>query len=96
MFEMGGGPGGMRELVDRCRKAAREDVSVASNDELRELVGLMEVGRAALDAVEGHALAELEARDACDVDLGLSTVGWLTWHPRVPRRQAAARVRVAN
>jgi hypothetical protein len=96
MFEMGGGCGGMRELVDRCRKAVREDVSVASNDELRELVGLVEVGRAALDAVEGHALAELEARDACDVDLGLSTVGWLTWHQRVPRRQAAARVRVAN
>jgi hypothetical protein len=49
-----------------------------------------------LDAVEGHCLAELEARDACDVDLGQSTVSWLTWEGHLPRRVAAGRVRVAN
>jgi hypothetical protein len=84
------------ETVDRCRKAALVDVSLASNDELRDLVGLAEAGRSALDALEGHALAELEARDGCDQDLGLCTAGWLKWHLHLSHREAATRVKVAN
>jgi hypothetical protein len=86
----------VEELADRCGKAAVEDVSLLSNDELRALVLAVEGARASLDAVEGHALAELEARDGCDRDLGLSTVSWLCDRGRVPRRCAAARVRLAN
>ena len=96
MFETGGGAGELGELVDRCRKAALVDVSLGSNDDLRAVVELVEAGRAALDALQGHCLAELEARDACDLDLGLSTVSWLTWDLHLPRRQAACRVKVAN
>jgi hypothetical protein len=96
MFESGGLLEEIGETVDRCRKAALADVALASNDELRELVGLVEAGRSALDALEGHCLAELDARDACDLDLGLPTISWLTWHRRVPRREAALRVKVAN
>jgi hypothetical protein len=88
--------GGIGELADRCQKAALVDVSLAANDELRQVVTELEGARSALDALEGHALAELEARDACDIDLGLSTVAWLTWVVRVPRRLAAVRVRVAT
>ncbi len=57
------GCGELSGLVDRCRKAAVEDVSLGSNDELRAAVLEIERARAALDAVEGHCLAELEARD---------------------------------
>jgi hypothetical protein len=96
MFENGGGLDEIGETVDRCRKAALVDVGLASNDELRDLVGLAEAGRAALDALEGHALAELEARDACDQDLGLCTAGWLKWHLQLSHREAATRVKVAN
>jgi len=92
MFERGELAG----LVDRCRKAALVEVGLGSNDELRAAVVDLEAARAALDALEGHCLAELEARDACDVDLGLSTVGWLTWHAHLPRPLAATRVKVAN
>ena len=96
MFETGPGGGEVGELVDRCRKAALIDMSLGSNDELRAAVVDLEAARAALDALEGHCLAELEARDACDIDLGLSTVGWLCWHAHVPRPLAATRVKVAN
>ncbi|HVN49935.1 MAG TPA: DUF222 domain-containing protein [Acidimicrobiales bacterium] len=82
--------------MDRCRKAARFDVGLGSNDDLRAAVLELESARAAIDATQGHYLAELEARDACDIDLGLSTVSWLCSELRVPRRDAAVRVRVAN
>jgi Domain of unknown function (DUF222)/HNH endonuclease len=86
----------LKDLGDRCRKAAVEDVSLGSNDELRAAVLELERARSALDAVEGHCLAELEARDGCDVDLGQSTTAWLMWEGHLPRRVASARVRTAN
>ncbi len=46
--------------------------------------------------MEGHCLAELEARDGCDIDLGQSTTSWLKWVGHLPGRVAAGRVRVAN
>ena len=88
--------GELGELVDRCRKAALVDVSLGDNDDLRQAVSELESARAAIDAAQGHCLAELEARDACDVDVGLSTISWLTWTLRLSRRQAAVRVKVAN
>jgi Domain of unknown function (DUF222) len=90
------GCGELGEVVDRCRKAAVVDVSLGSNDELRAAVLELERARSALDAVEGHCLAELEARDGCDVDLGQSTTAWLMWEGRLPGRVASARVRTAN
>jgi hypothetical protein len=87
---------GIPDLRDRARKAALDDVGLLSNDELRALVLHVEAARASLDAAEGHALAELEARNGCDIDVGLSTAGWLTDRGRVPRAVASSRVRVAN
>jgi hypothetical protein len=95
MFGMTGS-GELSDLVDRCRKAAVGDVSLGSNDDLRAAVLACEAARAAIDAVEGHCLAELEARDGCDIDLGQSTTSWLTWEGHLPRRVASGRVRVAN
>ncbi len=95
MFELTGSSE-LSDLVDRCRKAAIEDVSLGSNDELRRAALACEAARASIDAVEGHCLAELEARDGCDIDLGQSTTSWLTWQGHLPRRVASARVRVAN
>jgi Domain of unknown function (DUF222)/HNH endonuclease len=90
------GSGELNDLVDRCRKAAVEYVSLGSNDNLRASVLLLERARAAIDAVEGHCLAELEARNGCDLDLGQSTISWLKWEGHLPGRVAAGRVRVAN
>ncbi len=88
-------PVGLRDVGDRCRKAAREDVSLASDDGLRDLVVEVERARAALDAVEGHALAVLERRGSCDVDVGMSTASWLAWATRGSRRACSVRVRTA-
>jgi hypothetical protein len=96
MFESGGALEEIGETVDRCRKTALIEVGLASNDELRAVVLDLETARAAIDAAQGRCLAELEARDACDIDLGLSTAGWLTWHGCVPRALAATRVKVAK
>ncbi len=86
---------GMRELGDRCRKAAHQDLSLASDDELRDLVVEAERARAALEAVEGHALAVLERRGSCEADLGMATPGWLAWATQRSRRGCSARVRAA-
>jgi hypothetical protein len=91
MFEMGGAG-----IVEVCRKAAREDVSVASDDELLAAALELEDARSAVDAAEAHVLAELEARGTCDRELGLSTVSWLADRARLPRRVASSRVRVAT
>ena len=69
---------------------------MGSNDDLRSAVFELERARSAFDAVEGRCLAEFEARDGCDVDLGQSTISWLTWEGRLPGRVASGRVRVAN
>lgn len=81
----------IRDLADRCRKAAHEDLSLASDDELRDLVLHVERARAALEAVEGHALAVLERRGSCDADLGMSTASWLAWGTHGSRRACSAR-----
>jgi hypothetical protein len=96
MFESGGLLEEIGETVGRCRKAALIDVGLGSNDDLRAAVLDLESARSAIDAAQGRRLAELEARDGCVVDLGLSTTSWLTWHGRVPRAMAAVRVKVAK
>jgi hypothetical protein len=83
----------LRDLVDRCRKVARDDLSSAGDDELRALALEVEQARAALDAVEGHALALLDRRGSCDADLGMSTPAWLAWATHRSRRTSSARVR---
>ena len=91
-----GDPVGLREVGDRCRKAARHDLSLASDDELRQLALGVERARAALDAVEAHALAVLGRRGSCDIDVGMSTSGWLAWATHGSRRACWARVRASD
>ena len=86
----------LRELADRCRKAAHEDLSLADDDDLRGLVVRVEQARAALEAVEGHALAALEQRGSCDHDLGMATAGWLAWSTHRSRRSCSTRVRTSD
>jgi Domain of unknown function (DUF222) len=86
----------LRELVDRCRKAAHEDLSLAGDDELRDVVVQVERARAALEAVEGHALGVLERRGSCDADLGMATASWLAWATHRSRRACCSRVRTGD
>ncbi len=86
----------MRGLVDRCRKAASEDLSLVGDDDLRALVVEAERARAALEAVEGHALAVLERWGSCDADLGMATASWLAWAAHGSRRACSTRVRTGE
>jgi len=85
-----------QDLVDRCRKAAHQDRSLASDDELRAVVIETERARAALEAVEGHAPAVLERRGSCDADLGMATASWLAWATHGSRRACSTRVRAGG
>ncbi len=86
----------MTKLAERCRKAAGTDVSVAPDAELCAAAVELEAGLAALQAAQLHVLAELEAREVCDRQFGLSTASWLVDRARLPRRVACGRVRVAT
>ncbi len=48
------------ELAEQCRKAAGADVGLAGDDELCDAIRELAVARSALDAAEGHVLAELD------------------------------------
>src|SRR5579862_9872253 len=84
------------ELAEQCRKAAGADVGLAGDDELCQAVAELAVARSALDAAEGHVLAELEARGVRERDFGLGTVSWVADRTKTPRGVGAARVRVAT
>ena len=84
------------DLAERCRKAAGVDVSFASDAELCAAAVELEAGLAALQAAQLHVLAELETREVCDRQFGLSTASWLADRTRLPRGVAASRVRVAT
>jgi Domain of unknown function (DUF222)/HNH endonuclease len=84
------------DVAERCRKAAGADVGLAGDDELCDAVRELAAARSALDAAEGHVLAELEARGVCERNFGLSTVSWVADQTKAPRGVCAARVRVAG
>ena len=84
------------EVAEGCRKAAGADVGLAGDDELCDAVRQLAVARSALDAAEGHVLAELEARGVCERHFGLSTVSWVADRTKARRGVCAARVRVAG
>lgn len=84
------------ELAERCRKAAGDDLSFASDAELCNAAVELEAGLAALQAAQLHVLAELEVREVCDRQFGLSTASWLAGRTHLPRGVAGGRVRVAT
>ena len=86
----------MAEVVKTCLTAAAIDQTLASEDELLAIVKGSEVARAAIDAVEGHALAELEARDVCNREFGLPTATWAAHETHGDRRVAKTRTVVAT
>lgn len=93
MFDIGGST---VELVERCRKAAGTDVSFASDAVLCAAAVELEAGVAALQAAQLHVLAELESRELCDRQFGLSTGSWLADRARLPHGLARSRVRTAT
>ncbi len=88
--------GGHLAALAACRTAARADVTGLSDDELLAAAAAWEQARAALDAAQGHVLAELETRDVCDREAGLPTVAWLAHQAHLARPTAAGRVHTAT
>ncbi len=80
------------EVVELCRKAAGDDVSLAGDTELLTRVQGYAAARAALDAAELHDLAELEVRGTCDREFGSNTATWVAQATGADRRSVAARV----
>jgi hypothetical protein len=80
-------------LTEQGRKAAGADASLCSDDELLEVVLGLEEARRLIDAAEGHALAELEARKVCDTEFGASTRSWLAREAKLPSVVARNRVK---
>ena len=70
--------------------------SECCDDELCQAALVLVSARAALDAVELHVLAELDARQVCDREFGLSTASWVGDKAHVARGGVATRVRVAT
>ena len=87
---------GRVELVELSRKAAGADALLASDTELCDGVLALEEVRRLVDAAEAHVLAELDARDVCDSEFGLSTAAWLAREAMLPTGVAKKRVGVAN
>ncbi|WP_334143765.1 HNH endonuclease signature motif containing protein [Rhabdothermincola sp.] len=81
-------------LAETGRKLAALDASLADDEALLEGVQALEELRRALDAAEGHLLAELERRGVCDREFGSGTAGWLAREAMLPAAVAKARVGV--
>jgi Domain of unknown function (DUF222) len=84
------------EMTELNRKAAGADLHFASDDELLAAALGLVTARAALDAADSHVLAELEARQVCDRQLGSNTATWLAHETRADRVTLRSRVNVAT
>ncbi len=84
------------EVRDRCRSMATASRPECSDDDLCQATLVLATARAALDAIELHLLAELEARQVCDREFGLSTTSWVADQAHVPRGGVATRVKVGT
>jgi hypothetical protein len=80
-------------LTEQSRKAADADASLCSDEELLDAVLGLEEARRLIDAAEGHALAQLEARGVCDAGFGSSTRSWLAREAKLPSVVARNRVK---
>src|SRR5579871_6713585 len=83
-------------LRDAARQAAVVDVELLDDHALMGGALVLTEARAALEAAEGHVLAELERRDTCDREVGLSTAAWLADRAHGPANVVAGRIRVAT
>ncbi len=61
--------------------------------ELMAQVSSLELLRCRLDAAVGYRLSVLDRSGGCDIELGMSTHGWLAWDQSMPKATAARRVR---
>src|SRR4051794_14222222 len=84
------------ELREATAKAALDDVSVFSDDELLGCAQVLIEAQRCLDAATGHVLAELDARGATDAEFGQTTATWFAHQSGVSRVTATARVRVGT
>lgn len=99
MFEVEG-RSGIGELAGRARAtltaAAAIDVRSLEAGELRAAVVELERARRALDAAQGHLLAELDERRCTLHTAALATSKWFARHTRVPSGVARDRLSVAT
>ena len=65
------------ELSGLCRKAAGDDPSLVSDDELLASVLEWQSVQSAVDVAEARALAELQVRGLTDRQHGLKTAQWV-------------------
>ncbi len=83
------------DLLETGRKAAGVDASLGSDGELFDAARSLEALRCAVDAAEGHVLAELDRRKSSVVEFGLTTGPWLAHDTQIPPCVARRRVKVA-
>jgi Domain of unknown function (DUF222)/HNH endonuclease len=86
----------LAEVRDRCRSMATVTRAACTDDDLCQAAVMVASARAALDALELHVLAQLEARQVCDREFGLSTASWVADQAHVPRGGVATRVKVGT
>ncbi len=95
MFDLSGeSDSAVRDLTAAARALAASSPATVGDDDLMATVAGLEHARRLLDAAECAALAELDARDATDAVLGLSTHAWLAHETELPSAVARSRVRV--
>ncbi len=82
------------DLTRQCRKAAADEVTLASDDELLVAAVEFQVARSAFDAAEAHVLGELRVRGVTDRCFGLKTARWVAAHGKVDHRPVARRIRL--
>ena len=82
------------ELSGLCRKAAGDDPSMLSDDELLASVVEWQSARAAFDLGEARALAELQVRGLTDRQHGLKTAQWVAAEAKVDRGGVSRRMRL--
>jgi len=95
MFEPIGEPDNtVHDLTAAASALATSSPATVGDDDLMATVAGLEHARRLLDAAECSMLAELDARDATDAVLGLSTHAWLAHDAELPTPLARSRVRV--
>ena len=84
----------LTELSGLCRKAAGDDPSLVSDEELLAAVVEWQSVRSAVDVAEARALAELQVRGLTDRQHGLKTAQWVAAEAKVDRGGVSRRMRL--
>ena len=86
----------VEELIEGSRKAAADDVSLASDDELLAAVVGLEGVRSGVELAQARVLGELDARGVTDRCFGLRTAPWVASQAKVDAAGVRRRLRLGR